>query len=327
MLFGYAVNVQHETEIASLPQLLRQEIIGGYIEWCINERGVKGQTLQRNLRLVAAVLNQHPSYRSVDQKWFKPLLESIPLEPDSDLKKRKAEKYLDYTILEGIPAKIRAGRAGAAKQGRKPLALCVRDELLIRWLTILPWRQRNIRECRIGGPSPNVFKSPISEMTNIELPSWAAEEKRTNANAQFWQFRFTEDETKTGCAVHALLPRQLIEPLEEYIAEFRQDLLLGADPLTLFLNRNGKPLSLNQVIDLVSKLTLQHGGRRVTPHLFRDIVAYTWLKHHPKDYLTLSKHLWHASPNEVIRTYGSRFNESSGVCMMETWLEERAMKC
>ena len=158
----------------------------------------------------------------------------------------------------------------------------------------------------------------------MELPAWAIEEQQQNPKAEFWQFHFSEDETKTGCEVHALLPRQVIPLLEEYMSAFRADLIAGVDPGTLFLNEIGSPMALKTVTDLVSQLTFLHGGIRVTPHLFRDIVAHAWLKHHPKDYLTLSKHLWHASPNEVIKTYGSRFNESSGVCMMESWLENRA---
>ena len=40
----------------------------------------------------------------------------------------------------------------------------------------------------------------------------------------------------------------------------------------------------------------------------------------------VSKMLWHSSPNEVIKTYGSLCNESSGVCAMETWADERQEK-
>jgi len=64
----------------------------------------------------------------------------------------------------------------------------------------------------------------------------------------------------------------------------------------------------------------------VTPHLFRDIVAYTWLKAHSEDFLTLSKMLWHSNIKTTIDTYGGRFNESSGVCAMESWLDERETK-
>ena len=126
--------------------------------------------------------------------------------------------------------------------------------------------------------------------------------------------------------MHALLPRPLIAPLEEYLGDYRPHLIQGVDPETLFLNQKGKPLSIDQVTDLTYELTQRHGGRRVNPHSFRDIVAFTWLKEYPKDYLTLSKILWHANINETIKTYGSRFNESSGVCAMESWLEEREAK-
>jgi hypothetical protein len=164
-------------------------------------------------------------------------------------------------------------------------------------------------------------------ISDVKLPEWAVRERAANLDPQFWQFRFSEDETKTGCAVHALLPRQLIQSVEEYIAQFRNDLLRDSDPGTLFLNEAGRQMSINQVTSVVGTETLRHGGRRVTPHLIRDIASYAWLEDHPQDYLTLSKMLWHASHTQVINTYGVRFNESNGVCSMETWLEERERRC
>jgi hypothetical protein len=325
-VYGFAVNISGETSISSLAELAQRHILGGFIEWCIMEREVKGQTLQRNLRLLDGVLRQHPRYEGLKLDWFKPLLDGIPTEPESVLRKRKAEKTLEYAVIETIPAKIRALRPSAAKRGQKQLALVVRNELMIRWLSVLPWRQRNIRECRIDGPTPNLYKGPVPTVTTIDMPVWAAEERQKNPNAAFWQFHFTEEETKTGCAVDALVPHQLIAPLEEYLSQFRNDLVSLDDPWTLFLNETGRPMRIDQVTRVVSENTLRHGGRRVTPHLFRDIVSRAWLKDHPKDYLTLSKLLWHANPNEVIKTYGSLFNESSGVCMMESWLDEREAK-
>jgi len=325
-VYGYVANIRKDTGIASLAELAQPHIIGGYVEWCMDEREVKGQTLQRNLRLLSGVMNQHPNYVALDRKWFKSLIDNIPTEPKSVLKKRKAEKYLPYTTVQGIPTKIRAGRAAAAKKSRKRVAIVVRNELLLFWLTVLPWRQRNIRECRIGGPAPNLFKGPVPANSDIDLPPWAVQEQQENPAAEFWQFHFTEDETKTGCAVDALLPRQLIKPLEEYLNEYRGNLLSGADPNTLFLNEIGDAMTCGQVTELVSAMTLRHEGTRVTPHLYRDIFAYAWLKEHSKDFLTLSKIFWHSTPNEVIRTYGGRFDESSGVCSTEAWLDEREAK-
>ncbi len=321
-LLGYAVNVREETGITTMSQLVRKEIVSGFIEWCINARQVKGQTLQRNLRLIPAALRYHPSHRSIDISWFKPLLDGIPVEDEAELEMRKEQKYLDYQVLESIPDKVHAIRQGSNKLETDEVALLAMHEFLMRWLAALPWRQRNVRECRIDGPRPNLFKAALEPNSRVDKPQWVLEEQRRNPEAQFWQFRFSKLEAKKN-AVHALLPKQLVGPLEQYLKEFRPQLVGDAGVETLFVNEAGNPMQRNQMTHIVSKLILQHGGRRVTPHLIRDIFAFAWLKAHPEDYLTLSKLLWHTTPNEVIRTYGKRFNVSSGICAMEEWLDER----
>jgi hypothetical protein len=325
-LFGFAVNIRGESQITSLPQLVQEQIIGDYVEWAINVRKVKGAGLVCDLRMLSAAMQQHPSYALIDFSWFKPLTGSIPVEHKSVLKRRKAQKYLEYEVLESIPAKIRAERPAGAKKGIRNVAMLAMQELTIKWFTILPWRQLNLRQCRIGGPKPNLFKGPVPPYSGIDKPAWVEAEERKNPAAEFWQFEFSIDETKTGIEVRALLPRQLIGILDEYLNDFRRHLLHGSDPGTLLLNGRGNPMKRQQMSDLVSLLTLRHGGRRVTPHLFRDIVAYAWLKSHPDDYLTLSKMFWHTSPALVIATYGSRFDESSAGCAMESWLEARVAK-
>jgi integrase len=309
-----------------LRQLVQEQIIGGYIEWAINARKVKGAGLVNNLRMLSAAMRQHPAYKSIDFSWFQPLVNSIPVEHESELKRRKARKYLEYEVLESIPAKVRAERPAAAKKGIRGVALLAMKELTMKWFTILPWRQLNLRQCRIGGPKPNLFKGPVSPYSGIDKPKWVVAEERRNPAAQFWQFEFSIDETKTGVDVRALLPRQLIGILEEYLNEFRSHLLHGSDPGTLLLNQEGNPMTCQQMDRLVSQLTLRFGGRHVTPHLFRDILAYAWLKSHPDDYLTLSKMFWHTSPALVIKTYGRRFDESSAGVAMEAWAEEREAK-
>lgn len=322
-LYGFAVNIAEVDGINSLEGLVQEHIVGAYIEWCMAERGVKGQTLQRNLRLLDGTLRQRPRYKGESLDWFKGMLDNVPIESEASLKKRRAERVMDYSEIAKIPGLMHAERASVGRKGEKQLAVLVRDELIIRWLSVLPWRQRNLRECRIGGSNPNLHKGPVPLITTIDMPRWAAEERKKKPGAEFWQFHFSEEETKTGCVVDALLPRQLIGLLEDYLDNHRNHLLADHDPGTLFLNRSGKPMSIQQVDDAVCNATLKYAGRRVTPHPFRDMVAFAWLKDHPQDYLTLSKLLWHANPNEVIKTYGSLFNESSGVCRMESWLEER----
>jgi hypothetical protein len=254
--------------------------------------------------------------------WLPAALAGIPPDSESEKGERKARKYAPYEVLADIPGMIRNSWEGAAKQGVRQLAVLVRDELLLLWITTPVWRQRNIRECRIGH---NLFKGEIPPLVNIAIPEWAQERLRVNPREKLWQFYFREGETKTGTRtgheVRSILPRRLVPLLEEYLEHYRPALLRGSDPATLFVNGRGNPFKLHTLTQLVGNLTLRYAHRRVTPHVFRDIFAYWWLDHHPEDYLTLSKVLWHSDINTTIRTYGGKYDESHGLRRLEEYLD------
>ena len=86
------------------------------------------------------------------------------------------------------------------------------------------------------------------------------------------------------------------------------------------------PLAPTVIRAIVGKWTLKFAGVRTNPHLIRDIFAFKWLKEHRRDFLVLSKMLWHKNVQTTIDIYGARFNVSSGVCAVESWLDERAAK-
>lgn len=205
------------------------------------------------------------------------------------------------------------------------LAWQIHDEVLMRFLVTLLWRQRNIRECRIGTESEgaNLFKARLHPMNPIAVPTWAAEMLRRDPHTELWQFHFRPAETKTAHEVRSILPRRLVPMLEEYLQHHRPVLLNGDAPCTLFLNREGRPLTLSQLTNLVGELTLRSCGRRVTPHLVRDSFAFYWLDNHPEDYLTISKMLWHRNINTTLRIYGARFDESHGLRRVEEWLDRQ----
>lgn len=326
-LAGYVIHVC-DSHPASVKELLQQQFVEGFVEWMINERGVKGRSFKQSMGMIFAVVRYHSSYTSVNFAWFKSLLDSIPSEDDSERRSRKAQKYVEYEVLEAIPSKIRAERKISEKRREDThrIACLAMEELVMLWLTILPWRQRNVRQCRIAGPAPNLFRGKIPPFSALDRPSWVIEEEEKNPDAEFWQVRFTAKETKTGIAIHLLLPRPLIGPLEEYLVQHRPNLLLNRDVDTLMVNSIGNPLNSKLMQRVVGHWTLRYAGLRTTPHLYRDAVAFQWLKEHPKDYLTLSKMLWHKSIETTIKIYGSQFNESSGVRAMEAWREQRDSK-
>lgn len=325
-LAGFVINVYGYSP-STLKELVQKHLVEGFIEWSINERHIKGRSLQPWLGSLAAAMKYHPAYASSDWSWFKPLLDSIPVEDDSVLKKRKAAKFVDYDELETIPGQIRAYREEYEKRRNKSevrVAQLALEEFMFRWYLALPWRQRNLRECRIGGVAPNLFKGKIPLLSEIDKQTWVIEEEARNPDAEFWLISFTPDGTKTHIPIDLLLPRQLIEPLEEYLTKYRPLLLKDRNSDMLFVTPRGKPMRSDQVGKVIGHWTATFASKRTTAHLVRDAFSFKWLKEHPKDYLTLSKILWHKSPQMAIQTYGARFNESSGMVAMEAWLDQRS---
>jgi integrase len=315
-LVGFACNIAM-IKPECLLDLMKEDFLTQFIEWSLTERDVSARSLKKSLGSLHGAVRHHPVYKAEDLTWLPPLITSLSLEPESAIQERKNLKDLPYETVATIPAKIRAGRGEAAKINRKQLAVQARNELLIQWLVTLAWRQRNIRECRIQGTKPNLFRAKLPRISSVNKPFWVVAAEAENPDAMFWQFKFTADETKSGRPVHCVLPKKLADLVDEYLLDYRDELVIGTDPGTLFLNENGGPLTTSRLNNIVSEQTLRHGGRVVTPHLFRDILAYAWLEKKPEDYLTVSKLLWHKNIGVTINTYGQRFNESTALCRME----------
>src|SRR5579864_2691420 len=331
-LYGFLVNVRSRlvppttmdnvARIPTLVDLVTPDRVNAYVDWRLNVRMGKGRSVVVVLGALCSALKEHPNYKGVDFTWLDDLLRGVPYEPESSRRDRKERKYLPYDTVAQIPGSIRALRK-KSERGSEEFARLLHDELVLQWLLILPWRQRNVRECRFGRKSDgaNIFKAEIEQWDAVAKPKWVQEELRSNPRTKFWQYHFREDETKNGREVRSILPRRLVSLLEEYLEQARPFLLSGTDPGTLFLNEDGAPFKENTIIALVSKLTLRYGGRRVTPHIFRDIWAYWWLSSHPEDYLTVSKKLWHRNIQTTLRIYGCKFDESQADCRVEEWLD------
>ena len=309
-------------EITTLLDLVTESIVGSYVAWALNDQHVLSNSLSC-FGILYAAIRHNPKYKQQDLTWFGRLMMEIRLDPESDLQARKALKYLPYDILSKIPQLISQQR-GKEERGTKQYARLLHDELMLQWLLILPWRQRNIREARLGTPEKdNIFKTGFSSLVNIAKPQWVEEELSRDPGATFWQVFFRKHETKTGQEVRGVIPKQLVPLLEEYLQFCRRILIGRSDPGRLFVNRRGGVLLDREVTSLIGNLTVRYAGKRVTPHLFRDSYAHCWLDDHPEDYLTLSKILWHRSIKTTIRIYGRNYDESHGIRKAEEWTEHR----
>lgn len=320
-VYGYAVNVDKRTEICSLVQLVSEYVITSFVAWALNERNLSYNSITK-LSMLYAAMRHHPQYKENDYRWFSALFQQLPVDEESLVVKRKAAKYVPYDVLAEVPDQIRASWKQQSGMKDQSVSWLVHDELLLAWLVTLPWRQRNLRECRIGDPSTsNLFLAELPLMVHIAKAEWVERACADDPHQKFWQFHFREDETKTGNAVRGIVPRRLLPLLEEYLTDHRPGLVgAGPDSGTLFLNRSGTPLQSKETTELVAQRFFSFTGRRVTPHICRDIFAYKFLADFPEDYLTLSKILWHRDIHTTLRVYGKNFDESDGVRRVDDWL-------
>ena len=152
---GYVTRVRG-SQISSLDQLLTRDLLQEFLGWCQDSRHIKASSLKCGLqRLHAAVKKyRHPPLAGKNFGWIGELMRALRQESPAQIRQRKAAKWVDYEVLEQIPARIRARAEALRRPQDRQLATLRRDELIFTWLLILPWRSRNLRECRVGGGRP-----------------------------------------------------------------------------------------------------------------------------------------------------------------------------
>jgi hypothetical protein len=324
-LFGFAVQQlgMDANGTIGLLDLVTEPVIDAYIDWQLDVRLTSGSNFN-GPRMLHAALHDAPQFKEVDFTWFSELLATIPEEDEDAVIDRKSAKYIPWATLCNIPGQI-AEEKDRATPGTVEYAWLAHDQLFMLWLITFVHRQLNVRECRIGSASirANLYKSALDAYRKGAVPEWAKDELRQNPGAAFWQLSFTKDEAKGKQAVRALVPSFLVPLLNDYLVHQRP-LLVGADDRqTLFLNRDGNPLSAESLEDLFGRLTLRHAGRWSTPHLVRDAYAHAWLDDHPEDYLTVSGTLWHRSIRQTLERYGHGYDTARALGRSSAWLEQR----
>jgi hypothetical protein len=205
---GYVQNVANKAEVTNLSSLITRDNIVRFTTWAKNTRKVKGQSLSTGLGMVYAAVRHNPRYSALDVSWFEGIIDQLPVEPQSTIDQRKAKKYIPYGEAEQIPTRIRTQRTKTKTSNPRTQAIHARNELLMLWLVILPWRQKNIRDCKVAGADSNLFKAPIGPFSMATQPAWVTEQERVSPGSSFWQIRFGAHETKTKNEVHAFLPSE-----------------------------------------------------------------------------------------------------------------------
>lgn len=158
--------------------------------------------------------------------------------------RNKAARLLDPRIMleAGIAEMERAASAPADHPALG--ASHVRDGLLLALLAVRPLRLANFAGLQLG-------RSIV---------------RRDDG----WWLDIDGEETKTGQAQWAPLPRALTMPLDVYVETYRPRLLSGRSDDRLWIGIKGKPMADHGVYIAFTRLTARLFGRPIHPHLMRD---------------------------------------------------------
>jgi hypothetical protein len=151
----------------TMRELLSEEYVCGFIGWS-KQRNVKTVSLTVGLSMLLRALRRY-GWKEESLKWLKEAIRELPKDDASMLDERDRAKWVDYDRLATIPDQIRAAAERLLERGTKRYSQAMRDALLIQWLVTLPWRQRNVREMRIGRRDEGPTSSWPASATNLLL--------------------------------------------------------------------------------------------------------------------------------------------------------------
>jgi hypothetical protein len=147
-LAGYALNVKKNT-VSSLAELITKERFDSYLKWCVEHRKVRPGPLASRCGVLYAALKKFPPLRGTDYSWMSDVIADLPSDPPRLRKEAKKHKWVDRGKLALIPQLIREEADRLYKSDPVRYAKAVGHQLLMSWITTLPWRQRNLRECKV----------------------------------------------------------------------------------------------------------------------------------------------------------------------------------
>ncbi len=336
-LYGYLHEIGESAAICSLSQLYSLQIFEGYKKWLRSVRLIEPCSLHRFfVRLVSSAL-QYPPLAS-NRIWLQNFLAQLPIEKDAIRRKRIAGKTLAYSDLKQIPDKILAERRAIEdlltsqpllserelERLKSTISQMAMREFLVRWILVLPWRARNLCECRIEGSCRNLYKGIVGRYSALAGVPSVRKKIEQDPRRQFWQYKFNKEQCKGNAAIHRLLPNELIDPLETYLEKFRGT----SKSETIFVDAEGKQLSTQALYCILCELTLQHGKKRLSPKVFRDVYAFEYMRTQ-EGYSVLRRLsflLWHKHTITTRRYYATQYNFSALTECVESYLAGRRPK-
>ena len=266
-------------------------------KWLEDLRHVAPMTRLMFIDAVVRILSA--ADRDSDWRMHQRLRAALKREAGRGDPRRKQGRILSSKVLLDVGLYHAGPHADA---GTTPLQALQRrrDGTMVALLALMPMRRRAFCELAVGR-SVHVRENEII-------------------------IALSEEMTKTGVFWEASVPSQVEPHLRRYIEEVRPQLLRRGDQShdVLWVGKKGEMLGKNYIGSIIGGVTLEHTGKRVPPHFFRDAAATTLARISPNaarlirpvlahsGFGTAERHYIHAQTIDAGRDYATLIKQLKG---------------
>ena len=261
--FGYLHH--HVHRVPTFDDLFDLDLVTAYVHWHINDCHKRPTAAIHNfLTKVVALSRQYRPNEELRAK-FLTLKKTLPSPPSYY---DKTDAWVSLATLDEIGRAIwpRKQLHQLRHQKNHPhpglhYAKRAGLSLMLQLWTRIPYRQRNMREMRLGD---NLHKDAQGH----------------------WRITFRGEQLKIASkrgktnAFDLPFPSQLVPVLEDYLTTWRPILLAEAhrSESHVFLNQNGTPYRLDALTATTSHIVYGYTGKHWHPHIIRTVWATEWLR-------------------------------------------------
>jgi hypothetical protein len=328
-LYSCVVKCPDAGEIVDLKGLISEKAVEMSIDFLRKDDRCKPQSIIGNLSGIYFLTQTFPKLKGGDYRWFRAKLDNLRKEKNSSVQARKLNAMHKYESIAQISSKILALRQDPDGVFSVEVGWLYHDALIYLMNLANPHRSRNIREAAFDPRQQlNIFETNITTelLSHLKLPAWAKELRDKDPATRLLIGHWLESETKAGQEVWEIFPQDIRPVFKKYVENYRPLLLdaLGSDASTLFLARNGRPLSEDTLLDLVKRTSVRHSasGKSVTVKSFRDLVGAHMLAS-GATVEEVAERLWNLDPySTTAQHYVGAFDASDGVSALEDELAE-----
>jgi hypothetical protein len=176
----------------------------------LRERKCKRSTVVGRLSWMFFALETAPRFEGLDLRWIYNVYSKLRKEAESELKRRRRERHIEFQELATIPDRMQTAGESLLDESASSRALRIHDELLLSAIILAQWPLRFIRTAELGH---HVFMGRLSKDGPSSIPSWAQQALWNNKDTHFWEFRY---EGLTGRVHRGLVLRNMAPLLHQY---------------------------------------------------------------------------------------------------------------